>query len=646
MEDFFSCSIKTELEAKELKVESIENRIRRQVNQLVSTAETIFADFESKFLSTIKQIKDTVIQALSEPLQETHLDMNYILNLKQKLAKSYAEFIRAGLLDESLFYNYIAIYDKILTLINSSASSTEQQSPEDSPNRKNNISVDFKPLNNFFTNLQNISSDFSKSFSIKPNIPHIPKLNKKATVSPIKPKHKDSISIQKVPESFWQNNHKLDIVVPIKATNHVLNNGSLQTEPDKTYSPPRIRGGNSVLDPLQVKRIRSSRANSSVDILQGSIIEEKPIKRKSNNYPYDKEGNSFVKELVLKHRNQTKRPLSFKYSYRLDNLKFFDSGHKGIVAVALYVEHLNVIITGGSEGTIKIWDISTLLCIRTFDTNHTQILALKYIPHKNLLAVTCRDSIVRVFSLNKSEYQMWTLLGHRSSVLSIECCLNVNNLVTGGSHTDKTIKVWNLDEKALEFEWKDDNWGASCLLYIDNLFRLIVGGGNGVICVYDMIKKTLKETIDTKSEGSGNNKEIVTLTYEEEKNLLYSANANGTVNIWNIAKYPTMNIRRFSYDLKHARLLILPKKGIAILTNRDQTIRIIDMATSDTLCMHEYLDEKGSAITMVGDSQVLVTDMVSSAIKIWTLSRFKSFSQNTLALTSRERRGSSQEMNP
>ncbi len=335
-----------------------------------------------------------------------------------------------------------------------------------------------------------------------------------------------------------------------------------------------------------------------------------------------------------------------KYSYRLDNLKFFDSGHKGIVAAALYVENLNAIITGGSDGIIKIWDISTLLCIRTFNSNDTQILAMKYIPHKNLLAVTCRDSIVRIFSLNKSEYQMWTLLGHRSSVLSIECCLNVNNLVTGGSHTDKTIKVWNIDEKALEFEWKDDNWGASSLLYIDNLFKLIVGGGNGIISVYDMIKKTLKETIDTKSEGPGNSKEIVTLAYEEEKNLLYSANANGTVNIWNIAKYPTMNIRRFSYDLKHTKLLILPTRGIAILTNRDQTIRIIDMATSDTLCMHEYMDTKGSAITMIGENQVLVTDMVSSAIKIWTLSRFKSFSQNTLALTSRERRGSSQDMNP
>jgi len=396
-----------------------------------------------------------------------------------------------------------------------------------------------------------------------------------------------------------------------------------------------------------MRKLRNSRANSSVDILSGSLIEDKQpiVKRKSNNYPYDKAGNNIVKELVLKHRNDMKKPIPFKYSYRLDNLKFFDSGHKGIVAVALYVESMNVIITGGQEGTIKIWDISTLLCVRTFEANQTTILALNYIAHKNLLVVTCRDSIVRVYSLNKNEYQMWTLLGHRSSVLSLECAVNLNCLITGGSHTDKMIKIWNLDEKVLEFDWKYEDHGASCLLYIENLFRLIIGGGNGMICVYDMLKKTEKEKMESREDG--NNKEIVTLVYEEEKNLLYSANKNGTVNIWNIERYPAVNVRRFSYNLKHVKMLILPKKGIAILTNRDQTIRIIDMATSDTLCMHEYMDEKGSAITMVGESQVLVTDVVSGAIKIWTLSRFRSFEQNSISLVSaREPRASSKEVLP
>jgi len=575
IQGFFACAVKPELDSKVIKVQNIEYRTKKDVGHLFNVIDELFINFETNFFSKLKEIKEKAKQEISKPLQEIRLDIQYWVHLQEKLHKTYSDFTKTGLLDEMLFYNYTAAYDKALFTVQNTDNHQNQIPAQNGIKVKKNLTADFQSFEQIFKKMQIMIDDFASNNKFTPSYPFIPKIP-----------------------------YKRNATIKIKSR-------PIETSKDNTFNTLRN---------FQKEPNEKSLSSLSIDLPSNKISH-----RKSQNYPFMKEGMSFLD--FLKEQSEVKKVKKlenlYKYSYNLTNLKQFESGHKGITSASLHIPELNLVATGGQEGKIKLWDLSTLKLSRTFDAHHRKILALKYIPRRNILISACQDTIIKVFQLDTDSFKVWSLLGHSGPVISLEYAMNMDSLISGGSK-DKSIKIWNLSEMIMEFEFVQEDFGVCTLLFVEGLSTLFAGLEKGIVRLYNMEKASLKESLDVSFGESKKSKDIVSLAFDDEKNILYCGNLDGTISIWNLSGYPASLINSFPNTLKWSRFLFLPKRNIVLMTCKDKNVKLIELTNGEIIHMYNLLENQGSTLTFIEKNQILISDLESGAIKIWTLAKHKS----------------------
>jgi WD40 repeat protein/serine/threonine protein kinase len=124
-------------------------------------------------------------------------------------------------------------------------------------------------------------------------------------------------------------------------------------------------------------------------------------------------------------------------------------------------------LSGSRDNTIKLWEVSTGRCLRTF------------IGHRNGVRSVCLSADCR-FALSGSDdntIKLWevssgqclrTFTGHTDHVWSV--CLNMDGRFIVSGSLDNTIRIWNLD-----WELEDKlpaNWEEGARPYIENFLTL------------------------------------------------------------------------------------------------------------------------------------------------------------------------------
>ncbi|KAL3964117.1 hypothetical protein ACCO45_001121 [Purpureocillium lilacinum] len=151
-------------------------------------------------------------------------------------------------------------------------------------------------------------------------------------------------------------------------------------------------------------------------------------------------------------------------------------GHRADIR-ALALSSDDKMLASAANGSMKVWNIKTQTCIRTFDADKTakfwdfkivqeevlgtkrttpklklvqsrtlkvadDILSLKFSPDAKLLAVSLLDNTVKVFFVDSLKLYL-NLYGHKLPVLSMDISYDSKLIVT--SSADKNIRIWGLD---------------------------------------------------------------------------------------------------------------------------------------------------------------------------------------------------------
>jgi WD40 repeat protein len=113
------------------------------------------------------------------------------------------------------------------------------------------------------------------------------------------------------------------------------------------------------------------------------------------------------------------------------------TGHTNAVYDCEFINE-DLIATGASDATIKIWSMSTGVTNRTINTN-SDIFALKLLNNGFYMAVALNDNSICVYNIFTGD-SIANLTGHEKSVFDL---VLINDLLISSSG-DKTIKMWNM----------------------------------------------------------------------------------------------------------------------------------------------------------------------------------------------------------
>ncbi|KWU42230.1 WD40 repeat-like protein, partial [Rhodotorula sp. JG-1b] len=99
-----------------------------------------------------------------------------------------------------------------------------------------------------------------------------------------------------------------------------------------------------------------------------------------------------------------------------------------------------VLVSGGCDRTVRVWDVSTGYCIHTLTGHTSTVRCLRVLDSRPLAISGSRDGTVRVWDIDKGE-AVHVLNGHAASVRAIDVC---GSRAVSASY-DMTCRLWDVD---------------------------------------------------------------------------------------------------------------------------------------------------------------------------------------------------------
>ncbi len=115
-------------------------------------------------------------------------------------------------------------------------------------------------------------------------------------------------------------------------------------------------------------------------------------------------------------------------------------GHNSSVLTVAITPDGKKIVSGGSDGTVRLWDMTSYQCLAILEGHSSSVYAVTTTPNGKFAVSCSKDNTVRIWDLNS--YQCKTIrIGHTNEVYMVLVTPDSKRIISGSR--DKTIRIWN-----------------------------------------------------------------------------------------------------------------------------------------------------------------------------------------------------------
>lgn len=210
------------------------------------------------------------------------------------------------------------------------------------------------------------------------------------------------------------------------------------------------------------------------------------------------------------------------------------TGHSGPVTCLLYIPENQILVSGSSDNTIRIWDLNSFRygCIKTLQQHTGPVIHLKRVFNEYFASCSADNTIIIWDTNGKCMQVLGREHGHTEPVLRVEPLSN-NYLIS--CSVDKTLKVWNeWGECVQTLGGEHGHTGpVSCVVEVNNNNSnnndLIVASGSTdhTIKLWDTHSGACITTLNGHTDS-------VNCLLSWSPNTLITGSADKTIRVWNI----------------------------------------------------------------------------------------------------------------
>jgi WD40 repeat protein/serine/threonine protein kinase len=250
------------------------------------------------------------------------------------------------------------------------------------------------------------------------------------------------------------------------------------------------------------------------------------------------------------------------------------TGHTDDVASVAISADGRIVLSGGKDETVRVWDVRTGQCLHTL--THGDIVASVAISANGHIAVSGGwDRAVRVWDLTTGRCQH-TLARHRDDVTSVALSADGRTAVSGS--VDRTVRVWNVP-------------AGQCQ-------QTLAGGG---------FKLTRKR---------GHTGEVTSVALSADGRTAVSGSEDKTMRVWDVPSGECRYTLKGEGDIPADLVAISADGHTAVSTNYD-AVQVWDLLAGDCLHTMSQAPHVVNSVALSADGRIALSGGEDATVRVW-----------------------------
>ncbi|BAY07110.1 WD40 repeat domain-containing protein [Calothrix sp. NIES-2098] len=359
---------------------------------------------------------------------------------------------------------------------------------------------------------------------------------------------------------------------------------------------------------LQLRQVSLPEGKHPLEVMQSALrIEDREYLTKLKEYftaVDDRQSLLEVEKMLQAIANLNSQP-SLESATLLHTL----TGHTGDISSIAIAPDGEMLVSGGADKTIKVWNLQKGELIRTLTENLGEISSVAVSCDGNYLAVgSCQHpkSNVKVWHL-KTGKLLHTLLGHQKPVKVVVISPD-GQLLASGSHK---IKIWHLH--------KGDR---ICTLWHSSAVDAAAISPDGTILASGSSDSKIRlwnpRTGDPLRTLIGHSGGIKSLAISPDGTMLFSGSVDTTIKIWHLITGKLLDTLAGHSD--EVKSIAVSSDGeILWSSSADTTIKMWRLSTGELLYTLTGHSQEVNSIALSANGKFLASGSADRTIKIWQI---------------------------
>ncbi len=201
-------------------------------------------------------------------------------------------------------------------------------------------------------------------------------------------------------------------------------------------------------------------------------------------------------------------------------------GHTGAVTSVAFSPDGNLVASGSSDNTLRLWRVTQGVLLRTMTGHPFPILDVVFSPNGGTLATASSDGIVRVWQVSNGAL-LDSFTGHGGRVTSVAFAPDSRTLASGSE--DYTVRLWNLVTGRLTLTIDEGMASVNCLAFSPDGNLLAWGEQDGHLRLWKVVEGAWLNIVRLSNEA------ITSLAFSPDGTWLATGTAQGMLYILRVA---------------------------------------------------------------------------------------------------------------
>lgn len=278
------------------------------------------------------------------------------------------------------------------------------------------------------------------------------------------------------------------------------------------------------------------------------------------------------------------------------------------------------VLATASDGTLKLWNVGSGACIRTFDCGYA--LCVSFILNDKYLVLGSKEGDLELFDVASSTL-VESVKAHEGALWSLQVHPDGRNLVTGSA--DKTVKFWrfetiNADVAGTKRQVQKLTLKHARTLKLTDDVLAVRFSPDAKLLAVALLDATVKvffaDTLKFFLSLYGHKLPVLNMDISSDSKMLATCSADKNVKLWGL-DFGDCHKSIFAHNDSILQVQFEREGHNFFTSSRDKMVKYWDGDKFENILRLEGHHAEVSAIAISGDSEFVVSSGHDKSIRVW-----------------------------